>query len=347
MRALVYTGPDQLTVDDVPIPEPTDGEALVRVRYVGICGTDLHLWHGELATVQPPVIVGHEVVGEVVEIAPPVDADPAGEAARFGPGDRVAIEPLLSCGRCRACREGHGHVCRQLRVMGVHANGGAAEYMRVPIARLHGIPPELSWEVAACTEPTAVAVHMTRRAEVQLGDVVLVLGGGPIGFLVAQAARAAGAGRVLVSEVSRPRLALCRAAGLEVIDARAADPVETILGLTGGEGADVVVEAAAHPATVAQTVQAARVRGTILIGGIAGAPPPVDLAAVVFKELRLIGSRVYETRDVATGLALLASGAIDATSLVTRIVPLVEAVSGGFELLRDSRAEMKVLLAPG
>ncbi len=277
MRALVYTGPDQLTVDDVPIPEPTDGEALVRVRYVGICGTDLHLWHGALAAVQPPVIVGHEVIGEVAEIAPPVDADPDGAAARFGPGDRVAIEPLLSCGRCWACREGHGHVCRQLRVMGVHANGGAAEYMRVPIARLHAIPSELSWEVAACTEPTAVAVHMTRRAEVQLGDVVLVLGGGPIGFLVAQAARAAGVnGRVLVSEVSnRPRLELCEAAGLEVIDAQAADPVETILGLTAApdlaRGRRGRRGAPPTPVTVAQTVRAARVRGTILIGGIAPA----------------------------------------------------------------------------
>ena len=342
MRALVYTGPDQLGVEDVPVPEPAAGEALVRVRYVGICGTDLHLWHGENPTVQPPVIIGHEVVGEVAGV------DGAeGEAARFAPGDRVAIEPLWSCGQCRACREGHGHVCRRLRVLGVHANGGAAEYMHVPLARLHRIPPELSWEVAACTEPTAVAVHMARRAEIQLGDVVLVLGGGPIGFLVAQTAHAAGAGRVLVSEVSGPRIELCRRAGLEVIDARSTDPIEAILELTGGEGADVVVEAVGHPSTVAQMARSARVRGTVLVGGLAAGQPPVDLLTVVFRELRLIGSRVYESRDFAAGLALLATGAIDVSSLVTRIVPLEDAVAGAFEPLRDSRAEMKVLLAPG
>jgi 2-desacetyl-2-hydroxyethyl bacteriochlorophyllide A dehydrogenase len=336
MRALVYIGPEQLELEEMATPVPEPGEALVRIRYAGICGTDLHLWHGEMSAVRPPVVVGHELVGEVVE-------DTTG---RLAAGQRVAVEPLLVCGVCRACREGASHVCRNLRVQGVHANGGAAEMLCTPTTRLHPIPDGLSWEAAACTEPASVAVHMVRRAGVELGDTVLVLGGGPIGFLVASVARAAGAGRVLVSEVSQPRLALCRKAGIETIDAGQADPVAVIRDLTDGEGADVVVEAVGHPATVAQMVAACRVRGRILVGGIGGAPSPVDLASVVFKELTLVGSRVYESRDMATALSLLGTGALNVDGLVTRTVPLESAVVDGYQRLRDSRDEMKVLLAP-
>ncbi len=336
MRALVYIGPEQLELEEMATPVPEPGEALVRIRYAGICGTDLHLWHGEMSAVRPPVVVGHELVGEVVE-------DTTG---RLPAGQRVAVEPLLVCGTCRACREGASHVCRSLRVQGVHANGGAAEFLSTPTHRLHPIADGLSWEAAACTEPASVAVHMVRRAGVEVGDTVLVLGGGPIGFLVASVARAAGARRVIVSEVSQPRLELCRAAGLETIDASQADSVDVIRDLTDGEGADVVCEAVGHPATVAQMVAACRVRGRILVGGIGGAPTPVDLASVVFKELTLVGSRVYESRDMATALALLGSGALRVDGLVTRTVPLENAVVDGYQRLRDSRDEMKVLLAP-
>ena len=336
MRALVYLGPEQLELEEMATPVPEPGEALVRIRYAGICGTDLHLWHGEMTAVRPPVVVGHELVGEVVEDT----------TERLPVGQRVAVEPLLVCGACLACRSGASHVCRSLRVQGVHANGGAAELLATPTHRLHPIPDTLSWEAAACTEPASVAVHMVRRAGIEVGDTVLVLGAGPIGFLVASVARAAGARRVLVSEVSQSRLALCQQAGIETIDAAQADPVAVIRDLTDGEGADVVVEAVGHPATVAQMVAACRVRGRILVGGIGGAPSPVDLASVVFKELTLVGSRVYESRDMATAVSLLGSGALNVDGLVTRTVPLESAVVDGYQRLRDSRDEMKILLAP-
>lgn len=337
MRALLFEGPGRLAVRDVPTPTPAPGEALVRPRYVGICGTDLHLWLEGAPGVEPPVVLGHEVVGEVAEIA---GAPSSGLAA----GARVAVEPLRTCGVCGACRAGHGHVCRRLQVLGVHADGGAADYLRLPTARLHPLPESLSWEVAACTEPVAVAVHMLRRVRVEPGDVVLVLGGGPIGFLVGSVARAVGAGRVLVSELSSRRLALCQQAGLETIDAARDDPSEVVRALTAGEGADVVVEAAGSPRTAALMLTAARVRGRVLLGGLYAAPPSLDLRQATLKELHLFGSRVYQSRDVQTALRLLAGGALDVGPLVTRIVPLEQAVEGGFEPLRDSRDEMKVLL---
>lgn len=335
MRALVYERPGELVVREVPRPEPGEGEALVRVTYAGICGTDLHIWHSGTGAV-PGVVLGHEVVGEVIE----------SRSDRVRPGERVALEPLWSCGQCRACREGHGHVCRNLKVLGVHADGGAAEYERIAATRLHRVPDNLTWEQAACTEPTAVAVHMTRRAGIQLGDTVLVLGGGPIGYLVASVARAAGARQVLVSEISPARLEFCRQAGFEVIDARAEDPVERVRAVTEGEGADVVVEAVGHPSTTGVMINAARVRGTVLLGGIYPEPPAVELRLAITKELTLVGSRVYESRDVQTALNLLASGRVDVSKLVTRVVPLERAVADGFAVLSSSPSEMKVLLAP-
>jgi 2-desacetyl-2-hydroxyethyl bacteriochlorophyllide A dehydrogenase len=336
MQALLWEGPGRLAVRDVPVPEPVPGEALVRVHYVGICGTDLHLWLEGAPGVEPPVILGHEVVGQV-----------ATAVGSLAAGQRVAVEPLRPCGACGACRGGQSHVCRRLQVLGVHTNGGAAEYLCVPLERLHPVPDSLSWEVAGCTEPVAVAVHMVRRVGVELGDVVLVLGGGPIGFLVACVARAAGAGRVLVSEVSPARLELCRRAGLEVIDASQDDPEQAVRACTAGEGADVVFEAAGSAQTAATMLAAARVRGRVLLGAFYSAPPSLDLRPATLKELHLFGSRVYESRDVATALTLLASGAVDVAPLVTRVVPLAEAVTAGFEPLRASRDEMKVLIRAG
>jgi 2-desacetyl-2-hydroxyethyl bacteriochlorophyllide A dehydrogenase len=335
MQALVFTGPGQLQVRDVPRPTPSVGEALVRVKYAGICGSDLHIWHG-LWQVTPPIILGHEVVGDVVE----------SRADELAVGTRVAVEPRLRCGTCRACREGQTTACRRSRATGVRLDGGAAEYQVHPAALLHPLPDTLSWEQAALTEPTAVAVRMIRRAGVQVGDTVLVLGGGPIGFLAASMARAAGAGRVVISELSSPRIDFCRSAGFEVIDASATDPAEAFRASTDGEGADVVVEAVGHPSTIGVMLEAVRTGGTVLAGGVYTGEPPTALRQVMFKELRLVGSLAYESREVRAALGLLARGALPVDGLVTRIVPLERAVEDGFAALERSRGEMKVLLAP-
>jgi (R,R)-butanediol dehydrogenase / meso-butanediol dehydrogenase / diacetyl reductase len=192
-----------------------------------------------------------------------------------------------------------------------------------------------------------VAVHMLRQVGLDLGDTVLVLGGGPIGYLVASVARASGAGRVLLSEVSPQRIDICRSAGLEVIDASQDDPVEVIRGLTDGEGADIVVEAAGTQATAKAMLEAVRVRGKVMQGALFGSPPTVDLRWLTQRELSLIGARVYEPRDIRQAIQLLADGRVEVNGLVTRIVPLANAVADGFEALRNSRAEMKILLEPG
>lgn len=171
MQAIVYEGPDSLSVSERPRPSPEQGEFLVKVAYFGICGTDLLLWNGGLPRIEPPVIVGHEFCGTVEEGYP---------GHEISVGQKVAIEPLLNCGSCRACRAGHYHVCRNLRVIGVDVDGGAATYVAVPTACLHPLPSSLSLRTAVLTEPLSVAVHMVKRAGVQVGDEVLILGGGPL-----------------------------------------------------------------------------------------------------------------------------------------------------------------------
>src|SRR5690606_38916289 len=190
-------------------PVPGAGEVLVEVAHVGVCGSDLLIWEGGLSRVRPPVVLGHEFCGTVVD---------ANGAPGVRAGDRVAVEPLLTCGRCHPCRNGAAHVCRALRLIGIDVDGAAARLVRVSADRLHRLPDGLPLRDAALTEPTSVAVHMVRRAGVSFGDTVAVLGGGPVGALVAIVARYAGAARVVVSEPNPARRAILAGLGMEVFD---------------------------------------------------------------------------------------------------------------------------------
>ncbi|HEX6445581.1 MAG TPA: alcohol dehydrogenase catalytic domain-containing protein [Streptosporangiales bacterium] len=337
MKAVVYTAPGELRLTDVPVPRPAAGEVLVEVGHVGICGSDLLVWEGGLDRVRPPVVLGHEFCGTVV------DANGCGGVRD---GQRVAVEPLLNCGRCLACRAGHGHVCRTLRVIGVDVDGAAARYVTVPAARLHALPDGVPLRDAALTEPTSVAVHMVRRSGVGPGDRVLVLGGGPIGVLVALVARTNGVADLVVSEPNPRRRERLAGFGFDTFDPGAGG-VETLLGRTDGEGFDVVFEVAGVAATLAAAPELARVRGTILLGGLPHRPVEAPFATAVMREQHLVGSRVYESRDMADAVELIASRRIPVAGLVTREVSLTDAIPDAYEVLRAGRDELKILVTPG
>jgi 2-desacetyl-2-hydroxyethyl bacteriochlorophyllide A dehydrogenase len=339
MKALVYHGKDSLSLEEMEMPRIEEGEALIRVHFAGICGSDLNIWHGALSRIVPPVILGHEFCGEIVEMrgSPPPD---------LKVGDSVAVEPLLNCGLCLPCRLGHYHVCRRLRLIGVDVHGGFAPYVKAPFSRLYKLDPGLSMELAALCEPTAVAVHMVRRSRLQVGDFAMILGGGPIGLLVAQVARAAGAGRVVIAEINDFRLSLARELGFEVIDPKKTDPVKTVLDSTGGEGADVVFEEVGLPETAAQMIALTRVRGRILLGGIYKKPALVDLQNVAIKEIELVGSRVYNFRDFRTALSVLAQGKVNGRALISKTIRLEEIIDQGFRLIQEGGQVMKILVNP-
>jgi (R,R)-butanediol dehydrogenase/meso-butanediol dehydrogenase/diacetyl reductase len=339
MKALVYHGKDSIALDEMKEPEVQEGEALIKVHYAGICGSDLMIWHGALARIVPPVILGHEFCGEIVKIK----GQPQGDLTV---GDRVAVEPLINCGVCLPCRMGLYHVCRRLRLIGVDVDGGFASWVKAPFHRIYKLAPGASMEMAALSEPTAVAVHMVRRSGLQVGDFAVILGGGPIGLLVAQVARACGAGRVFISEINDFRLGLARELGFGVIDPRKGDPIREVLDMTEGEGADVVFEETGLPEAAAQMIAMTRVRGRILLGGVHKKPAPVDLQNVVIKEIELVGSRVYDFRDFRTALDMLNDGRVKGASLITKKIRLDEIITEGFDVIQGGGQVMKILVSP-
>jgi 2-desacetyl-2-hydroxyethyl bacteriochlorophyllide A dehydrogenase len=333
MRASFYERNQRFRIGEAPIPAPAADEALLRVRRVGICGTDLHIFQGHLDHRMPlNGTIGHETLADVVE---------APAASGFRPGERVVVEPLKMCGACRACRMGAAYLCYRLRVLGVEEAGGMQDYWAVPAARLLRVPAALGDDEAAVIEPLAVATHDVRRAEVKAGDAVLVLGGGPIGALIAMVARHRGA-RVVVSEVNPFRVDILRKLGLEVVGP-GQDLEAFVQTWTGGDGADVVFEVTGNAAAVRAMTDLVRVWGTISMVAIHGEPLPVDLYRFFARELTMHGSRLYSRADWEEAIALAASGAVTLTPLVSRRIPLESLQQGMEETLRGGPV-MKVLV---
>jgi len=334
MRAAVWTGADEIAVQEVPLPQVPDGWALVRVAYNGICGTDLSIFHGKHPRAQAPLIPGHELSGWVER------------AGATGPreGALVIAEPLISCGGCKACRDGHGHVCRRLGLYGIDAPGGMAEYVALPPEVLHEVPAGVDPRLAALVEPLAVAVHALDLSGMEQGDTVAVYGAGPIGVLTALVARHAGAGTVVVTEPSPWRRQVAADLGLTVVP-EGATMAEVLAPLTDGEGADTTFDSAAHPTVAADLAAATRVLGRIVIVGVYKQPTPLDLQAVCFKEQSMVGVRVYTSADVRRAIELLASDELGLAAFPTRAFDLAD-VDAAFAAATSGQDCLKVLLTP-
>ncbi len=333
MRASYYEGAQTFRTGTAAIPVPGAGEALLRVRRVGICGTDLHIYQGHLDHRVPKGgIIGHETFAEIA-------AAPA--SSGFAPGDRVVVEPVLSCGTCRACRMGASYICYNLKVLGVDAPGGMQEYWAVPTGRLLKVPDTLGDDDAALIEPLAIATHDVKRAEVKPGDAVVVFGGGPIGCLIALVCRHRGA-RVLVAEINPFRIDLLKSLGLETIGS-GRDPVRAVNDWTDGDGADVAFEVTGNPAAVRLMTDVVRVWGTISVVAIHAEPMPVHLYPMFARELTMHGSRLYSRADWEEAIRLAATGAVTVAPLVSRKIPLEDLQKGMEEALAGGPV-MKVLV---
>lgn len=334
MLTAAYVGDRTMTVGEAEPAPPGPGEVQVEVAYVGICGTDLHILHGSMdARVSMPAVIGHEMSGRVAAVGEGVTG--------WATGDPVTVMPLDWDGTCPACRAGHQHVCQNLDFVGIDSPGALQGRWNVRADLLVPLPRDLSLEHAALVEPVAVAVHDVRRSGLGAGDRVVVLGGGPIGVLIGIVARHAGA-EVLVSEPDPGRRALVEGLGLETLDPTAADLVGAVDERTGGAGADVVFEVSgAAPAVLAAT-SVAKVRGTVVVVAIHPRPVPVDLQRVFWRELRLLGARVYERTDFERAVELLAAGVVPAAGLVTEVVG-ISRVADAFAALESGQA-MKVLV---
>ncbi|MBI4944601.1 MAG: alcohol dehydrogenase catalytic domain-containing protein [Actinobacteria bacterium] len=337
MRAVHYTGAGALEVVDVEDRPPGPGQVTVDVAYTGICGTDLHVLHGAMdARVTTPAVLGHEMSGRVRSVGAGVTG--------WATGDPVTVMPLRWCGTCPACRRGFSHVCQRLDFVGIDSPGSLQERWTVPAELLVRLPDGLPLRAAALVEPTAVAVHDVRRAAPQPGERALVVGAGPVGLLVALVARAAGA-EPRVAVVHAVRRHQAQALGLQVVDPRAASVPEVVARWSADAGADLAFEVSGSGPGLDDAVQSLAVRGRLVVVGIHPDPRLVDLFRVFWRELTLLGARVYERADVERAVGLVAAGVVPADRLVTRVVPL-EAAPEAFARL-DAGGELKVLVRCG
>jgi 2-desacetyl-2-hydroxyethyl bacteriochlorophyllide A dehydrogenase len=318
MRASFYRGDRTFETGQAPRPTPRDGEALLRVRRVGICGTDLHIYQGHLDHRVPRGgIIGHEVLAEVVQ---------APSSSGFAPGERVTVIPILSCGSCKACRMGVSYLCYCIKVLGVDAPGGMQDYWTVPVECLVALPASIPDDIAPLIEPLAVAAHDVGRAGIQTDDTVVVFGGGPIGCLIALVCRHRGA-RVKVAEINPHRVEMLRKLGLDAIGPQE-DVLRAVNEWTGGDGADVAFEVSGSPDAARLVTDVVRVWGTVSIIAIHSEPVAFSLYAIFARELRLHGSRLYTRAAWEEAIDLVSSGAVDLAPLLSRVIALEELQQG-------------------
>jgi L-iditol 2-dehydrogenase len=325
MRALVLRGPNDFAVEDAPRPAPGRHQVLCRVRAVTICGTDPHIIQGHYPGFWPkefPLIPGHEWCGDVVEL---------GEgAAELGwrVGTRVAGTSHAPCGFCRKCIEGRYNICENFGRDGLHeqyghnADGSYAEYVVHSVRSVFAVPDGISDEEAAMLDPTAIALHTVKRGAHKPGDTVVVVGPGVMGLLVAECARALGAGRVVV--VGRgARLARAAELGHETVDFTAGDPVAAVRELTGGFGAEVALECSGDAAALGQCAQMLRKGGRVAVIGIPLEDAKVPLQRIVLDEIDVVGVRAT-AGEMPEAIALVAAGRIRLRELITHRFGLEE-----------------------
>ncbi|UCG83549.1 MAG: alcohol dehydrogenase catalytic domain-containing protein [Dehalococcoidia bacterium] len=318
MRAAMVEGKMKLAIREMPEPSLDKDEVLIRVQYCGICGSDIHRykWGAALG-------IGHEFSGDIVKVGPNVTS--------LKVGDRVAVEPHHSCGECYWCRQGAEiGLCEEFYLGIERYQGAFRTHVKAREYQVHKLPDNMSYEQAALIEPTTISLHAVKLSEMKEGDTVAVLGLGPIGQLVARVARALGAGQVYATEASRSRIELARGVVDEVIDINATDPVDRIMELTQGRGADVVFECAGSIATAQQSLALVRKGGTIVAVSICFDWVDIPFSSIVLKGLTLKGFVCWSVGDYESAMKLIGDGKIDVDPLLTCRMPLAD-INEAFE----------------
>ncbi len=332
MRAAVVTTPGTITIQTVPDPTPGPGEIVVAPRAVGICGTDLHIIDGDFPPAPYPLVPGHEFAGDVVAVG--------GGVGGVSVGDRIAADPSLFCGHCTYCKRQRGNLCEYWGATGDTVDGAFAEFVAMPAGNAYLIPEAMSWGAAALVEPLSCVVHGLRRLAMPAGSDLLVVGAGTIGLLLMQAARRSGAAAVSVIDPDPSRRALAARMGADAVAAS----LDELMG-NRRNGFEYAIEATGVPAAARTALSSLGRGGTMLVFGVA--PPDAQLPLSQFQvyndEITVLGSMaVLNTFEPA--MRLMASGAIDAPTMLTHTLPL-EQFTAAVQLVRDHQG-LKVQIDP-
>ena len=310
MVSIVVREPRALEVESANVPEPKAGEVVVKVRRAGICGSDVHILHGSNPFAVYPRVIGHEFAGEVFSLGAGVTG--------IRVGDRVVVDPVLSCGDCYPCRIGRSNVCANLQVMGVHRDGGFRDYAAVPASAIISVPADMPFSLAALAEPFSIAANVLSRTGCGPDDTVLIYGAGTVGVTVLQVAKLHGA-RCIVADIDETRLAGARTFGADaVIDSRRQSVFDSVKGEMDGLGPTLVIDGAGIPALLNEACRVASPAGRIGLLGFSLSPSTLSQQDVVSKELTIVGSRLNR-RLIPQVVTWLAEGRLKPESMITQV----------------------------
>lgn len=337
MLQQVMTAPHEITFREVEVPQVGEEQVLVRIEKIGICGSDIHVYHGKHPFTSYPVTQGHEVSGIIERVGEKV--------TEFVPGQKVTIQPQVVCGKCYPCRHGKYNLCEELRVMGFQTTGTASEYFAVDAEKVIVLPESMTLDEGAMIEPLAVAVHAARRAGEVRGLKAVVLGAGPIGILTAQALHGLGAASVMITDVSDMRLEKAAECGIEFcINTRERDFGEAMLECFGPDKADVIYDCAGNNVTMGQAISCARKGSTIILVAVFAGPATIDLAVLNDHELDLNTSMMYRREDYEEAIRLANEKKVLLAPLVSRHFRFRE-YQAAYEYIDANReSTMKVII---
>lgn len=337
MKQAIMTEPGKIEFRQIEKPEISADEILMQTKRIGVCGSDIHVFHGLHPYTSYPVVQGHEVAGVVAEVGSNVDG--------FSVGDKITFTPQVTCGECYPCQHGMYHICETLKVMGFQTDGSGQEYFPLPAWNAIKLPDDFSLDHAALIEPISVAVHALKRGGDVQGKRVLVLGAGTIGNLTAQTAKAMGAEFVMITDVNEYKLAKAKACGIDfVINTAEEDLDQAIATHFGPTKADLILECVGVQPTVDQAIENARKGTTIVIVGVFGEKPTVDLGLVQDRELSLVGTLMYKKSDFEKGVELISTGKMCLDNLVTHRFKFDQYLDA-YHTIEESNGEyMKVMI---
>ncbi len=337
MLQQVMTAPGQIIFQEVPVPEPAKGQVLIKIMKIGVCGSDIHVYHGEHPFTSYPVTQGHEVSGEIAKL---------GEGATgFEPGQKVTIQPQVVCGQCHPCRHGKYNLCEELKVMGFQTTGTASHYFAVDAAKVTPLPQDMSFDEGAMIEPLAVAVHAVKRAGDVTGQKIAVLGAGPIGILVAQTAKGMGAHSVMITDVSDIRLAKAKECGVDfTVNTKTADFGDAMTRHFGPDKADVIYDCAGNNITMGQAIRYARKGSAIILVAVFAGEARVDLAVLNDHELDLNTSMMYRNEDYLEAIRLVNEKKVALAPLVSKHFPFRDYLKAYQYIDENRESTMKVII---
>ena len=337
MQQAIIISPGEITFRRTNKPVLLPDDVLIQVRRIGICGSDIHVYHGLHPYTKYPIVQGHEVSGIVTEMGAKVTG--------FVPGDAVTIIPQETCGKCYPCQHGLEYICDNLKVLGFQAPGAGQEYFAISAKKVLKLPPTIDLDQAAMIEPISVAIHAVNRAGNISGKNVFVLGAGTIGNLVGQVCRAMGAKKILISDLSEYKLEIAQRCGLTFItNPLKEDPGIALTQCFGLDKADIIIECVGVEETIGQAINFARKGSTIIVVGVFGKKPIVDIGLVQDRELNLIGSLMYQRQDYIDAISLITNRKLYLAPMITNRFPFKE-FKAAYEFIENSKGNtLKVMI---